>query len=176
MRELLTRSGLGPLGASVGLHAILFGFLVFSFSFGSTPAIPPAPKAIEAVIVDESLVQREMAKLEQQEKADEQAARRRREEAERARIQADEEAARLENLRQERARAEQEQKAREEAERQRRVRLENERKEAEAALGRFLAVRELIGGQGGRVRRPALPVRSTCRDLQVGHHWILQPG
>jgi len=142
MRELLTRSGLGPLGASVGLHAVLFGFLVFSFSFDSTPAVPPPGKVIEAVIVDESLVRQEMQKLENQEKADEEAARRRRQEAEEARRRAEEEAAQLEKLKAERVKAEQEKQAREEAEQQRRVRLEKERKEAEAKAERERQARE----------------------------------
>ncbi len=143
MRELLTRSGLGPIGASIGLHVVLVGLLVFSFSFGSTPpALPPAPKAIEAVIVDEALVQREMEKLERQEKADEEAARHRRQEAEDARRKAEEEAARLEKLKNERLKAEQEKAAREEAEHQRKVKLEQERKEAEAREARERQARE----------------------------------
>ena len=80
MKAILSGSRLGPVGASVTLHVGLLGFLVFSFSFGSAPVAPPAPQAIEAVVVDESLVQEEMLKLEQQEKQEEAEARRRREE------------------------------------------------------------------------------------------------
>jgi membrane protein involved in colicin uptake len=52
MKAILSGSRFGPVGASVALHAALFGFLVFSFSFGSAPIAPPMPQVIEAVVVD----------------------------------------------------------------------------------------------------------------------------
>ena len=133
---------LGPIGASVGLHAVLLGFLVFSFSFGSTPAVPPPPQVIEAVVVDEDLIAREMRKLDEQDRADEEAARRSREEADRARRQAQEETERLQALKEQRAQEEKDRKAREEAERQRQVKLKKEREAAEEQARREREARE----------------------------------
>jgi colicin import membrane protein len=142
MRGLFSLSRLGPIGASVGLHVVLLGFLVFSFSFGSGPVGPPPPQVIEAVVVDEDLVAREMQKLEEQEKADEEAARRSREDAAKARREAQEEAERLQALKDQRERAEKDRKARAAEERQRQVRLERERKAAEDKARRERDARE----------------------------------
>lgn len=115
---------------SVVLHGAIFGALAMNVDFKRTPQ--PAALAIEAVVVDETLLARaEQQRIEEQ-RAREEAARRAREEEARRQREAEERARQEELRRQEEARrAEQERRAREEAER--RAREEAERKAREEA-------------------------------------------
>lgn len=126
---------------SVVLHGAIFGALAMNVDFKRTPQ--PAALAIEAVVVDETLLARaEQQRIEEQ-RAREEAARRAREEEARRQREAEERARQEELRRQEKARrAEQESRAREEAERQRQAQLEAElQRAAEAEAARLAATR-----------------------------------
>ncbi len=104
------RKHTGAVGLSAGLHIAIAVALTFGISFSDPPLYPPAGEsvAIEATVVDEALIQREMERLEQQEQAEilrqQEQERLAREQAEAARRQLEEEQARVEAARQERER------------------------------------------------------------------------
>jgi len=104
------RKHTGAVGLSAGLHIAIAVALTLGISFSDPPLYPPAGEsvAIEATVVDEALIQREMERLEQQEQAEilrqQEQERLAREQAEAARRQLEEEQARVEAARQERER------------------------------------------------------------------------
>ena len=104
------RSHTGAVGLSAGLHIAIAVALTLGISFSDPPLYPPAGEsvAIEATVVDESLIRREMERLEQQEQAEilrqQEQERLAREQAEAARQELEEEQARVEAARQERER------------------------------------------------------------------------
>lgn len=99
--------------ASVALHVVIAGFLVLGFRISPRPSASPHPAPIEAVVVDEAAMQREIKRLESQEQAeieqrrDEE--RQAREAAETARLEREREQERLAELQREREREEAEQ-------------------------------------------------------------------
>ena len=104
------RKNTGAVALSAGLHIAIAVGLTLGISFSDPPLYPPAGEsvAIEATVVDEALIQREMERLEQQEQAEilrqQEQERLAREQAEAARRQLEEEQARVEAARQERER------------------------------------------------------------------------
>jgi len=98
----------GAVGLSAGLHIAIVVALTLGISFSDRPLYPPAgePVAIEATVVDEALIQREIERLEQQEQAEvlrqQEQERLAREQAEAARRQLEEEQERADAARQER--------------------------------------------------------------------------
>ncbi len=139
---------LGSVSLSTGLHVAVVAALTLGLSFTGEPRYPISsdePVAIEATVVDEALIRREMERLEEIEQAEiqrqQEQERIAREQAEQARREAEAEQARLETERQEREQAalleEQRladlQQQREEAERQA-ADAERQRVEEEARL------------------------------------------
>jgi colicin import membrane protein len=104
------RKNTGAVALSAGLHIAIAVGLTLGISFSDPPLYPPAGEsvAIEATVVDEALIQREMARLEELEQAEilrqQEQERLAREQAEAARRQLEEEQARVEAARQERER------------------------------------------------------------------------
>jgi colicin import membrane protein len=104
------RKNTGAVGLSAGLHIAIAVALTLGISFSDPPLYPPAGEsvAIEATVVDESLIRREMERLEQQEQAEilrqQEQERLAREQAEAARQELEEEQARVEAAQQERER------------------------------------------------------------------------
>jgi colicin import membrane protein len=104
------RNHTGAVGLSAGLHIAIAVALTLGISFSDPPLYPPAGEsvAIEATVVDEALIRREMERLEQQEQAEilhqQEQERLAREQAEAARQELEEEQARVEAVRQERER------------------------------------------------------------------------
>ena len=104
------RKHTGAVGLSAGLHVAIAVALTLGISFSDPPLYPPAggPVAIEATVVDEALIRREMERLEQQAQAEilrqQEQERLAREQAEAARRELEEEQARVEAARQERER------------------------------------------------------------------------
>ena len=62
----------GAVGLSAGLHIAIAVTMTLGISFSDRPLYPPAGEsvAIEATVVDEALIQREIERLEQQEQAE----------------------------------------------------------------------------------------------------------
>ena len=104
------RKNTGAVALSAGLHIAIAVGLTLGISFSDPPLYPPAGEsvAIEATVVDEALIQREMERLEELEQAEilrqQEQERLAREQAEAARRQLEEEQARVEAARQERER------------------------------------------------------------------------
>jgi colicin import membrane protein len=130
------REHAGPLVLSVLLHAAVIGVLAVGFvSLGSRPT--PRPQiALEAAVVDEAAIEREMRRLEEDEQRRERSAREEEARAEEMRREREMEEKRLEELRQQRAEAEKaelersEQRKKEEA---RAAELEAKRKKEQEA-------------------------------------------
>ena len=108
---LYLREHMGAIVLSTVLHVAVAVTLTLGVRFSDRPRypLPIEQVAIEATVVDEAMIQREMERLEQQEQAEilrqQEQARLAREEAEAARRQLEEEQQRLEVVRQERERA-----------------------------------------------------------------------
>jgi colicin import membrane protein len=122
---------LGSISLSTGLHIAIVAALTLGLSFSGEPRYPIStdePVAIEATVVDEALIQREMERLEEIQQAEiqrqQEQERLAREQAEEARRQAEAEQARLEEQRREREQAAQ-------IEEQRLADLQLQREEAE---------------------------------------------
>jgi len=155
----------GAVLLSLGLHGVLAVALTVTaqFSGRSRAALPVEQVAIQATVVDEALIQREMERLEQQEQQEiqrrQQEERQAREQAQAARRELEEEQRRLEAVRQEQEEAarveqirltelqrqrdeEQVRLARVREEEQRRQREEEERRAREAVAARQRAEME----------------------------------
>ncbi|WP_022950019.1 cell envelope integrity protein TolA [Methylohalobius crimeensis] len=140
-----------PFFASLAMHLVLLGLLLFRWDASSTPSpTPPQPREIiHATAVDQAQVEAEMQRLEAREAAERRAAQAAREKLERQRRaeerrlaalkrQQQEEKKRLQTLAEarrqkaeEEARRQAERKKREQAEKARLAKLERERQEAE---------------------------------------------
>ena len=117
---------------SVALHGVLIVVLTVGLDLPSSRSAPAEQVAIEATVVDETLIRREMARLEELEQEEqrrlEEQQRQAEEQAEEARRQVEREQQRLEQLRQEREEEErQEQQRQADLERQREAEEEAER-------------------------------------------------
>ncbi len=105
------RKHTGAIGLSTGLHVAVVVALSLGMRFADRPVYPPAGEQvmIEATVIDETLIQQEIERLEQQEQAEivrqQEQERLARERAEEARRQLEEEQERLNAARQERERA-----------------------------------------------------------------------
>ena len=102
----------GSVSLSTGLHVAIVAALTLGLSFTGEPRYPVStdePVAIEATVIDENLIEREMERLEEIQQAEiqrqQEQERIAREQAEEARRQAEAEQARLEEERQEREQA-----------------------------------------------------------------------
>lgn len=121
------------------LHATVIGLLAVGFvNLGSRPT--PKPQiALEATVVDEAAVAKEMRRLDEDERRRERAARDEEERAEEARREREAEEKRLDQLKQQRAQEEKaelersEQRKKEEAERAKALELESKRKKEQDA-------------------------------------------
>ncbi|HEX9876609.1 MAG TPA: cell envelope integrity protein TolA [Gammaproteobacteria bacterium] len=118
---------------SIGFHVIIVVLLVVGVRCAGDPLYPPAAEsvAIQATVVDESLIESELARIEEQEQAEillrQQEEAEAREQAEAARRELEEQQRQLETARQEQQRREQEAQA----EQARLVELQRQREEAE---------------------------------------------
>lgn len=130
MKWSTVRESIGPVFGSVVLHGAIVVFLLVSFSFPSSTAMPPQV-SVKARVVSEEKIREEMAALDALERKEE---RERAAEAERLRQEAEQERARLARLEQERQEAEREKEVREvEAEQERVAAAERERVRQETA-------------------------------------------
>jgi len=133
------REHAGPLVLSALLHATVIGLLAVGFvNLGSRPT--PKPQiALEATVVDEAAVAKEMRRLDEDERRRERAAREEEERAEEARREREAEEKRLDELKQQRAQEEKaelergEQRKKEEAEQAKALELESKRKKEQDA-------------------------------------------
>ena len=118
---------------SIALHAVIAAALMLGFDFSRAPRGMPQATAIQARVVDESAIRREMERIETAEREAEQKARRDREQqrvAEERRKR--EEADRVEQERQEQLRVQREQAAKVQREREAEARREREEEERRA--------------------------------------------
>ncbi len=133
---------------SVGMHAAIFSLFLVGVRFAAQPLYPVSNDevAIQATVVDEALIEREIARIEAQEQAEilrrQEEERRAREQAEAAQRELEEQQRQLELARQEQRQLEQEERERlAELQREREVqeqrRLEAERQAAEAEQRRI---------------------------------------
>ena len=141
MKWSTVRESIGPVFGSLVLHGAIVVFLLVSFSFPSSTAMPPQV-SVKARVVSEEKIREEMAALDALERKEE---RERAAEAERLRREAEQERARLAQLEQERQEAERERVAAAERERVRQetaAREEQARKDAAAKAERERKERE----------------------------------
>lgn len=169
MRAFLEQFGVS-LAVSAGLHLALVLFLVLSLD-RSTPIAPAAvqPEAIEATVVDEALVEAEVQRLQETERRRQQELDEARREAERLAAEREREQRQLQALRrqQERerqqAQAERERQQREQAELERRRKAEEERL-AEIERRRQEEAERLRREQQERERREAEEAERRRRE------------
>jgi colicin import membrane protein len=123
---------------SAGLHALLIVLLSVSFKLHTRPASAPAPTAVavQATVVDEARIQKEMADLEAAERRRAQEQQRQAQRAEAARQAREKEERRLAALEEQRKAAEQEAARKSEEARQQQEALEAQRKAAEEAAAK----------------------------------------
>ena len=141
MKWSTVRESIGPVFGSLVLHGAIVVFLLVSFSFPSSTAMPPQV-SVKARVVSEEKIREEMAALDALERKEE---RERAAEAERLRQEAEQERSRLAQLEQERQEAERERVAAAERERVRQetaAREEQARKDAAAKAERERKERE----------------------------------
>lgn len=151
------REHAGPFVLSVLLHSAVIGLLAVGFwNIRSKPT--PAPQlALEATVVDEAAIQREIDQLEQQERRREQEQRAAEARAEELRREREAEEKRLEELKVQRAREEEterqraEQQRKAELERQKAAELEAQRKKEQEAKAE--AERKRKAAQEAREKR-----------------------
>src|SRR3970282_2422934 len=102
----VVREHAGPLVLSALLHATVSGLLAVGFVTWGTRPTPKPQIALEATVVDEAAVAKEMRRLDEDERRRERAARDEEERAEEARREREAEEKRLDQLKQQRAQEE----------------------------------------------------------------------
>jgi len=133
MVELL-RSHPTAISYSIALHVAIGGALLLNIDFSRTPRGMPQATAIQARVVDEAAVRREMQRIAETERADKaERDRKAREAADKARRDREQEAERVEQARQGQLRVQREQAAAEQRERDAATQSAREEEEARVA-------------------------------------------
>jgi len=157
---------------SVGFHVALVIALTVGFKFAREPRYPPATEsvAIEATVVDESFIEREMARLEEQEQAEvrrqQQEEQRAREQAEAAQRALEEQQRQLEAARLERERREQEAQAEEQRLAVLQSQREAEERRAQEAERQRIAEEQRLAEQRAAEERAAAERRRQEEERQ----------
>ena len=138
---------------SVTLHVGIAAVLTAGTLFAPQPSVTSRQVAIEAMIVDEDLVEREMARLEELER---EAIRQREQEEREAREAAEREREQLAEL----------QRQREEQERQRQAQLQEQREREEAGQQRLVELRDQREREEREAAEAAERERQRLADLQ----------